>query len=214
MGVPPQEGLLLVHNSLLGVNLRHRIKIGAAGKVITAFDIARMMALGADWCNSGRGFMMALGCIQPVPHWHLPHRRYHPGPGAPESTGCARHIAWPTSTATPCMRCKSWCRRPGSNTPRITAHHIVRRLSDTQVSLLSNLIMRVEPGSLLKGLEHQHKVFQTYWPLASAQSFQPCMSPCSSLLLRAVPSTRHNRKPAFAQRHLDLRNQSLAPDRP
>ena len=59
----------------------------------------------------------------------------------------------------------------------ITAHHIVRRLSDTQVSLLSNLIMRVEPGSLLKGLEDQHKVFQTYWPLASAQSFQPLHEP-------------------------------------
>ncbi|MBO1925771.1 hypothetical protein J4711_13890 [Staphylococcus epidermidis] len=39
----------------------------------------------------------------------------------------------------------------------ITAHHIVRRLSDTQVSLLSK-IMRVEPGSLLKGLEHQQGV--------------------------------------------------------
>ena len=64
VGVPLQEGLLLVHNTLIGVGLRHRIKIGAAGKVITAFDIARMMALGADWCNAGRGFMMALGCIQ------------------------------------------------------------------------------------------------------------------------------------------------------
>jgi glutamate synthase domain-containing protein 2 len=53
VGVPLQEGLLLVHNTLVGVNLRQRIKIGAAGKVITAFDIARMMALGADWCNSG-----------------------------------------------------------------------------------------------------------------------------------------------------------------
>ncbi|MGN1055537.1 MAG: FMN-binding glutamate synthase family protein, partial [Comamonas sp.] len=49
VGVPLQEGLLLVHNTLLGVNLRHRVQIGAAGKVITAFDIARMMALGADW---------------------------------------------------------------------------------------------------------------------------------------------------------------------
>ncbi|MFX8090373.1 glutamate synthase-related protein, partial [Acinetobacter baumannii] len=39
-------------------------KIGCAGKVTTAFDIVRLMALGADWCNSGRGFMFALGCIQ------------------------------------------------------------------------------------------------------------------------------------------------------
>lgn len=32
--------------------------------MISAFDVARMMALGADWCNSARGFMMALGCLQ------------------------------------------------------------------------------------------------------------------------------------------------------
>jgi len=41
-----------------------RIKIGASGKIATAFDISRAMALGADWCNSARGFMFALGCIQ------------------------------------------------------------------------------------------------------------------------------------------------------
>jgi glutamate synthase domain-containing protein 2 len=40
------------------------IRIGAAGKIVTAFDIARTMAIGADWCNAARGFMFALGCIQ------------------------------------------------------------------------------------------------------------------------------------------------------
>ena len=38
--------------------------IGASGKIATAFDMARAMAIGADWCNSARGFMFALGCIQ------------------------------------------------------------------------------------------------------------------------------------------------------
>src|SRR5690606_34251744 len=64
VGSPLQEGLLLVHNTLRGVGLRERIRVGCAGKVISAFDIARMMALGADWCNSARGFMFALGCVQ------------------------------------------------------------------------------------------------------------------------------------------------------
>ncbi|MDT9047109.1 glutamate synthase-related protein, partial [Escherichia coli] len=64
VGAPLQEGLLLVHNTLVSLNLRDQIKIGCAGKVTTAFDIVRLMALGADWCNSGRGFMFALGCIQ------------------------------------------------------------------------------------------------------------------------------------------------------
>ena len=49
---------------LIGINARDRIRIGAAGKIATAFDMARAMAIGADWCNSARGFMFALGCIQ------------------------------------------------------------------------------------------------------------------------------------------------------
>ncbi|HUD32913.1 MAG TPA: FMN-binding glutamate synthase family protein, partial [Variovorax sp.] len=44
VGVPMQEGLLLVHNTLVGTNLRHRIAIGCAGKVITAFDLARVIS--------------------------------------------------------------------------------------------------------------------------------------------------------------------------
>ena len=64
VGAPLQEGLLLVHNTLVGLGLRDKIKIGCAGKVVSAFDIARMLALGADWCNAARGFMFALGCIQ------------------------------------------------------------------------------------------------------------------------------------------------------
>ena len=64
VGMPLRDGLRLVHNSLVGAGLRDRIRIGASGKVISAFDMARCLALGADWCNSARGFMFALGCIQ------------------------------------------------------------------------------------------------------------------------------------------------------
>lgn len=60
VGTPLQEALLLVHNTLVGAGLRERVKIGASGKIVTAFDIARTIALGADWCNSARGFMFAL----------------------------------------------------------------------------------------------------------------------------------------------------------
>ena len=64
LGMPLREALIFVHNALVGINARDRIRLGASGKIITAFDIARVMALGADWCNSARGFMFALGCIQ------------------------------------------------------------------------------------------------------------------------------------------------------
>ena len=64
VGAPLREALMLVHNTLVGLDLRDKIHIGASGKVITAVDLARTLALGADWCNAARGFMFALGCIQ------------------------------------------------------------------------------------------------------------------------------------------------------
>src|SRR5207237_852529 len=64
LGMPMREGVNFVHNALIGINARDRIRIGAAGKIATAVDMARAMAIGADWCNSARGFMFALGCIQ------------------------------------------------------------------------------------------------------------------------------------------------------
>jgi glutamate synthase domain-containing protein 2 len=64
VGAPLREGLMLVHNTLVGVNLRQQISIGSSGKIVTAFDMARTIATGADWCNSARGFMFALGCLQ------------------------------------------------------------------------------------------------------------------------------------------------------
>jgi glutamate synthase domain-containing protein 2 len=92
VGAPLQEGLLLVHNTLVGLNLRDAHPHRRAGKVVGAFDIARMMALGADWCNSARGFMFALGCIQ-AQACHtgsLPDRRDHAGPAPPARAGGAR----------------------------------------------------------------------------------------------------------------------------
>lgn len=64
MGMPLVEGLTFAHNTLRGAGLRDRIRIGASGKIVSSFDIARALALGADWANSARGFMFAIGCIQ------------------------------------------------------------------------------------------------------------------------------------------------------
>ncbi len=64
MGMPLVEGLTFAHNTLRGAGLRDQIRIGASGKVVTAFDLAKVLALGADWANSARGFMFAIGCIQ------------------------------------------------------------------------------------------------------------------------------------------------------
>jgi len=64
IGAPMRDSLRLIHTTLIGANLRDRIRIGAAGKIISAFDIVRVCSIGADWCNSARGFMFAIGCIQ------------------------------------------------------------------------------------------------------------------------------------------------------
>ena len=64
VGSPLREALVFVHNSLVGFGVRKQIKIVASGRIMTGFDIVNRMALGADICNSARGMMMALGCIQ------------------------------------------------------------------------------------------------------------------------------------------------------
>lgn len=64
MGTPMIEGLAFVRNTLTGADIRDKIRIGASGKIVSAFDMVNALALGADFCNSARGFMFALGCIQ------------------------------------------------------------------------------------------------------------------------------------------------------
>jgi glutamate synthase domain-containing protein 2 len=64
LGTPLVEGLIFVHNSLVGCGLRKKIKIACAGKVTSAAHIVRNIAIGADWCNSARAMMMAVGCLQ------------------------------------------------------------------------------------------------------------------------------------------------------
>lgn len=64
VGFPLKEGLVFVYDALVGHGLKKDIKIVASGKIITGFDIVRALGLGADLCNSARGMMLALGCIQ------------------------------------------------------------------------------------------------------------------------------------------------------
>jgi glutamate synthase domain-containing protein 2 len=64
VGMPLRDGLLLVRNALVGSGLKHRVRIGASGKIHSAAGMADAFGLGADWCNAARGFMFALGCIQ------------------------------------------------------------------------------------------------------------------------------------------------------
>ncbi len=174
VGAPLQEGLLLVHNTLVGLNLRDKIKLGCAGKVISAFDIARMMALGADWCNSARGFMFALGCIQA----QACHTGHCPTGVSTQDPQRQRALVVPSKAErvelfhhNTLKALKELVQAAGLSHPgAITASHIVRRCSDHHVKLLANLLPFVKPGELLSG-EMQHNVFKLYWPMAHAHSF-------------------------------------------
>jgi glutamate synthase domain-containing protein 2 len=64
LGLPINEALSYVHNTLLGVGLRNKIRLIASGKVATAYDLITKFAIGADMCNSARAMMFSLGCIQ------------------------------------------------------------------------------------------------------------------------------------------------------
>jgi glutamate synthase domain-containing protein 2 len=176
VGTPLQEGLLLVHNTLIGAGLRDRIRVGCAGKVITAFDITRAMALGADWCNAGRGFMMALGCIQA----QTCHTGTCPTGVATQDPLREKALVVPDKAQrvanfhrATLNALKELLQAAGLQHPeQVTAHHIVRRISDTEVRLLSNLVLQVAPGALLnEDLSQQHNVFRLYWPRVNAQSF-------------------------------------------
>jgi glutamate synthase domain-containing protein 2 len=176
IGTPMHEGLLLVHNTLVGLNLRDRVKIGAAGKVVSAFDLARAMALGADWCNSGRGFMFALGCIMAqtchtgrcptgvtTQSW-LRQRALVPEDKAQR----VFHFHRNTMLALAEMTGAAGLSHPNQLRP----HHIVRRVSVNEVALVSALIKYLEPGDLLEN-RASHPVYNLFWKMSSADSFAP-----------------------------------------
>jgi glutamate synthase domain-containing protein 2 len=174
VGAPLQEGLMLVHNTLVGLNLRERVRIGCAGKVVSGFDIARMLALGADWCNSARGFMFALGCIQA----QSCHTGHCPTGVTTQDPQRQRALVVPQKSdrvhqfhQNTLKALKELVQAAGLQHPSdITASHIVRRTSDHGVKLLANLLPFVQPGVLLRG-EMPHQVFKVYWPMAQASSF-------------------------------------------
>ncbi len=181
VGAPLQEGLLLVHNTLVGLNLRERIRIGAAGKVVSAFDIARMMALGADWCNAARAFMFSLGCVQA--------QTCHTGrcPTGVTTQDPQRQRALVIEDKAErvyrfhrntLQALRELVEAAGLHHPQdIIASHIVRRGDDRQVHLLSRSLMFLRPGRLLAAIQGvapwPHSVFQLYWPQADADSFAP-----------------------------------------
>ncbi|NRT15692.1 glutamate synthase domain-containing protein 2 [Flavobacterium sp. 28A] len=64
VGMPFEPALIFVNKTLISLNIRDKIRVISSGKIISGYSILRAIAMGADICNSARGFMFSLGCIQ------------------------------------------------------------------------------------------------------------------------------------------------------
>ena len=177
VGVPMHEGLQLVHNTLVGLGIREQIRLGAAGRIVSAFDIARTMALGADWCNAARGFMFSLGCIQ-AQSCHNDHCPSGVATQDPDrwkkldvEDKAARVHAFHDNTlkALHDLLCAAGLEHPQQLGPE----HILRRVSPTEIRAYSALFARLRPGELLEDAPLSHAVFAEYWRGARSDSFAP-----------------------------------------
>ena len=174
IGTPLREGLLLVHNTLVGAGLRHHIKIGAAGKVVSAFDIASLMAMGADWTNAARGYMFALGCIQslscntnkcPVGVATQDPLRQN-ALVVPDKAQRVATYHNSTLSALGEMLAAAGIKKPADLGPQ----HLVRRISQSEIRLYSQIHTYLKPGELLEQGE-QHPFYGLSWQLADANQF-------------------------------------------
>ena len=176
IGVPLREGLLFVHNTLVGLNLRDKIKLGASGKIVSAFDIASVLAIGADWANAARGFMFAIGCIQS----QSCHTNKCPTGVATQDPLRQRALVVPdkaervlnfhrnTLRALAEMLAAAGLEHPS----QLEAKHLVRRISATEIKLFSQMHVFLKPGELLTG-EVDGQFYSRMWQLARADSFEP-----------------------------------------
>ena len=174
VGAPLREALMLVHNTLVGVGLRDRIRIGASGKIVTAFDIARTIAMGADWCNSARGFMFALGCLQA----QTCHTGHCPTGVSTQDPNRMRALVVPPKAErvfqfhqNTLKALKELLAAAGLTHPsNLGPEHVIQRVSATEVRSLAALHTWAKPGELLSAIP-ELPVFKVFWAVSRADSF-------------------------------------------
>lgn len=174
IGLPMREGLLFVHNVLVGAGLRDKVRIGVAGRIVSAFDIASALAIGADWTNAARGFMFALGCVQSLSC----NTNRCPTGIATQDKVRQRALVVPDKTqrvhlfhANTVKALADMLAAAGLSHPsELGPHHLVRRVSATEIRMFSDLHVFLEPGELLTGA-CEHAFYRRNWDIAQAESF-------------------------------------------
>ncbi|MEG2631814.1 MAG: glutamate synthase-related protein, partial [Comamonas sp.] len=130
--------------------------------------------LGADWINSARGFMFAIGCIQA----QACNTGRCPTGIATQDPGRQRALVVPDKAtrvasfhANTLEAFKELLQAAGLSSPsELRAHHIVRRISATEMQPLSELLGYLEPGDLLRA-QYRLPVFAAYWERARIDAF-------------------------------------------
>jgi glutamate synthase domain-containing protein 2 len=176
IGSPLRDAIVFVDNALRGAGLRDRVKIGASAKIVSAYDITRVCALGADWCNMARPFMFALGCIQakdcgsghcPTGITTMDPQRYR-AIDIPSRAERVRNFHKHTLEAVAELLGAAGIPHPKD----LNRRHIVRRLSASQIKLADQIYPRVSDGALLTGVGVvEDPRLRTYWSLVSKDSF-------------------------------------------
>jgi len=175
MGLPCLEGVFFVHNSLVGINLRDKIRIIASGKTATGFDVLLKMALGADLVNAARTMMFALGCVQSQ---------------ACNTNRCPTGVATQDPIRGKGLNVEQKHRRVanfqehtvssflelleamGVDDPaKLSPHHIKRRVSDHTAQPLDELYPILQQGELL-GTDINPR-FKRIWEIATPDQFVP-----------------------------------------
>jgi glutamate synthase domain-containing protein 2 len=174
VGAPMREGLLFVHNTLVGAGLRDRIRVGVAGKIVSAFDIVSVLAIGADWANAARGFMFAVGCVQSLSC----HTNRCPTGVATQDPLRQQALVVPdkaervynfhrlTLRALSEMLAAAGLEHPNDLRP----HHLACRVSATQVKTFEEIHAFLQPGALLDGRDLPG-LYADNWRRASAATF-------------------------------------------
>ena len=177
LGCPLRDAIIYVDNTLKGAGVRQHVKIAASGKIVSAYDMVRHLALGADWCNMARPFMMSLGCIQardcasgecPTGLATMDPKRFR----VVDVEHRAKRVA--NFQANTVLAVGEMLEASGLNAPNeLTRRHIVRRLSASKILLADQIYPKVEDGALIRGEKVDDPRLAVYWDLVTPDSFKP-----------------------------------------
>ncbi|MEL6316066.1 MAG: FMN-binding glutamate synthase family protein [Pseudomonadota bacterium] len=175
VGAPLRDGLSFMHNALIGAGLREEVRLGASGRIASAFDMARVMALGADYCLAGRAFMFAVGCIQ-AQSCHTDHCPTGVATQNPQRQRAlvvadkwirVRQFHANTLLALAEVVAAAGLTHPEQLTPR----HLVQRVSANTTRSFEELYPTLPRGALLNGAAQDPR-FED-WARAQSDSFAP-----------------------------------------